>query len=353
MNKREWNQDLLEQVAAYAESGPDELSRMANISALLYERFKWHWVGFYRVVGDELVLGPFQGPAACSRIAFGKGVCGTAWKEGKTLIVPDVDAFPGHIACSALSRSEIVVPVTDRGVVTAVLDIDSTLPDDFDDNDRVFLEQVACEARPVRSALERYVTGQILPRYDRFDKGHDRSHVQRVIEDALSLASRYRVNPEIIYCAAACHDLGLAEDRSTHHLVSGRMIREDAKLRNWFTPSQIETIARAAEDHRASLDHEPRDLYGKIIAEADRQIDAMTVIRRTVQFGLDHEPGLDREGQWQRCHAHLMEKYAEGGYLKLWIPESPNAGRLQQLRELIRDTARLRALFDSFYDQFS
>ena len=353
MNKHDWSRTLMDQVAAYAETGPDELSRMANLSALLYAQFHWHWVGFYRVVGDELVLGPFQGPAACSRIGYGKGVCGTAWKERKTLIVPDVDAFPGHIACSALSRSEIVVPVIHRGVVTAVLDIDSTDKDAFDENDRTYLEQVANEARPLRSSLEQYVNEQIIPRYDHFDKGHDRSHVLRVIDDALQLATRYAVNPELIYCAAACHDLGLAEDRKTHHLVSGRIIREDSRLRNWFSPSQIECIARAAEDHRASLGHEPRDIYGKIIAEADRQIDAETVIRRTVQFGLEHEPGLDREGQWQRCCDHLHEKYAEGGYLKLWIPESPNAARLQELRVLIRDRGRLRELFERFYDLYA
>ena len=353
MSKRDWNQSLLEQVAAYAAAGPDELSRMANISALLYKEFAWHWVGFYRVVDGELVLGPFQGPAACSRIAFGKGVCGTAWKEKKTLIVPDVDAFPGHIACSALSRSEIVVPVIDRGSVTAVLDIDSVQKDEFDERDREFLERIASEARPVRSSLERYITQEIIPRYDHFDQGHDRRHVLRVIDDALALSARYRINPEIVYCAAACHDLGLAEDRKTHHLVSGRIIREDTNLRNWFSAKQIETIAQATEDHRASLDREPRDIYGKIIAEADRQIDVQTVVRRTVQFGLDHEPGLDREGQWQRCHAPRMEKYAEGGYLRLWIPESPNAARLEELRELIRDSARLRALFDRYYDQFA
>ena len=353
MIKHDWTQGLMDQVAAYAESGPDALSRMANLSALLYAQFHWHWVGFYRVAGDELVLGPFQGPAACSRIAYGKGVCGSAWKEKRTLIVPDVDAFPGHIACSALSRSEIVVPVIDRGVVTAVLDIDSTEKDAFDETDRDYLERIADEARPVRSALERYIRNQIIPRYDAFDMGHGRNHVLRVIDDALNLATRYAVNPEIVFCAAACHDLGLSEDRKTHHLVSGRIIREDTSLRNWFSASQIECIARAAEDHRASLDHEPRDIYGKIIAEADRQIDAETVIRRTVQFGLDHYPELDRENQWKRCLDHLLEKYAEGGYLRLWIPESPNAARLEELRALIRDQERLRGLFDRYYDQYA
>ncbi|MBK8498327.1 MAG: GAF domain-containing protein [Flavobacteriales bacterium] len=123
----------------------DIIAAMANFSALLKEAFGWHWVGFYRVVGAELVLGPFQGPVACVRIGFGKGVCGTAWQEERTLVVPDVERFPGHIACSALTRSEIVVPIRDRdGRVAAVLDIDSILPDDFDAIDAHALE-VLCE----------------------------------------------------------------------------------------------------------------------------------------------------------------------------------------------------------------
>lgn len=131
-----------ERVAAYDALGPqmrellaeerDLIAAMANFSALLHDTFGWHWIGFYRVAGAELVLGPFQGPVACSRIGFGKGVCGTAWKEERTVVVPDVEAFPGHIACSPHSRSEIVVPIRDHdGRVAAVLDIDSAVPDDF------------------------------------------------------------------------------------------------------------------------------------------------------------------------------------------------------------------------------
>lgn len=123
---------LLPQVRALIEGETDAIAAMANLSAAVQETFRWHWVGFYRVVGNELVLGPFQGPIACTRIALGKGVCGTAWKEDRVLMVPDVDLFPGHIACSALSRSEIVVPIHDRqGRVVAVFDIDSSALDDF------------------------------------------------------------------------------------------------------------------------------------------------------------------------------------------------------------------------------
>ena len=121
----------------------DPVARMATAAAMIYERMQFFWVGFYRVDGDHLVLGPFQGPAACLRIGYGKGVCGTAWARGETVVVPDVEAFPGHIACSSRSRSEIVVPVFSGGTVTAVLDIDSTELETFDHFDAAFLEIIA------------------------------------------------------------------------------------------------------------------------------------------------------------------------------------------------------------------
>ncbi len=139
---------LYAQIRSLLDSEDDLISNMANISSMIHHTFGFWWTGFYRVSGDELVLGPFQGPLACSRIRFGKGVCGTAWKEARTVIVPDVDKFPGHIACSSASRSEIVVPVYDRsGIVTAVLDIDSTDLGTFDDTDKEWLEKIAAELK--------------------------------------------------------------------------------------------------------------------------------------------------------------------------------------------------------------
>ena len=199
------------------------------------------------------------------------------------------------------------------------------------------------------ASLQAYVEAEILPRYDAFDKAHRRPHVERVIRDALALTAFYPVDREMVYAAAAFHDTGLCEGRDTHHLVSGRIIREDPELPRWFSPDRIETVAQAAEDHRASLDHEPRSIYGRIIAEADRQIEPETIIRRTVQFGLSHYPELEREGHWERTLEHLHEKYAEGGYLRLWIPESPNAAKLAELRRVIADEARLRVLFERFF----
>jgi L-methionine (R)-S-oxide reductase len=141
---------LIPQVEALLDGETDLIAAMANVAAAIHGTFGWHWVGFYRVVGQELVLGPFQGPVACARIPYGKGVCGTAWKEDRTLVVPDVDLFPGHIACSALSRSEVVVPIHDRtGTVVAVLDIDSSLPDDLSPADAAFLERICRSLAPI------------------------------------------------------------------------------------------------------------------------------------------------------------------------------------------------------------
>ncbi len=142
-SKKELYENLIPQIAALIEGETDVIANMANVSACLKDTFNFWWVGFYRVLGDALVLGPFQGPLACTRISKGKGVCGTAWQQAKTVIVPDVDAFPGHIACSSLTKSEIVVPIINKGVVTAVLDIDSEKADNFDETDKFYLEKMA------------------------------------------------------------------------------------------------------------------------------------------------------------------------------------------------------------------
>ena len=199
--------------------------------------------------------------------------------------------------------------------------------------------------------LKAFVEADIIPRYAAFDAAHREDHARSVIARALDLAVHYPVDINLVYAAAACHDLGLAADRKTHHLESGRIIREMPELHRWFSREQIETVAQAAEDHRASSDHAPRSLTGRIVAEADRLIDPQQIIRRTIQYGLSHYPELDREGHWQRTLDHLHEKYDYGGYLRLWIPESPNAARLEELRGIIRDKGRLRALFERIYTE--
>lgn len=201
----------------------------------------------------------------------------------------------------------------------------------------------------IRESLKDYIEGEVIPCYASFDKAHSEDHARMVIDRALAMGKAYDIDEEMLYTAAACHDLGLAVDRKTHHLESGKAIRANARLKEWFTEEQIETIAQAAEDHRASATTPPRSIYGALVAEADRMIEPITIIRRTVQFGFAHYPDLDKEGHWQRTLEHLNEKYAEGGYLHLLIPGSPNEKPLAELRAIIHDTARLREIFETIF----
>ena len=203
----------------------------------------------------------------------------------------------------------------------------------------------------VNPTIIAYIKQEILPRYEHFDAAHQRNHANEVIERSLALAKHYDVDENMVYVIAAYHDTGLCEGRDTHHLVSGRIIREDKKLRDWFSENQIETMAQAAEDHRASSGHEPRSIYGKIVAEADRLISPEKVIRRTIQFTQDHFPDYDKEQQYQRFREHLLEKYSDTGYLRLWIPESDNATRLEELRIIIRDEEKMRKAFDQTFEK--
>ena len=203
----------------------------------------------------------------------------------------------------------------------------------------------------IQSQLKSYIEQEILPSYDHFDAAHQRNHAEEVIARSLALAKYYDVDENMVYTIAAYHDTGLCEGRDMHHLVSGRIIRKDRKLRDWFSEEQIETMAQAAEDHRASSGHEPRSIYGKIVAEADRLITPEKVIRRTIQFGLDHYPELDKEGQYRRFREHLLEKYSDTGYLRLWLPESENAPRLEELRKIIRDERKMCEAFEQTYEK--
>lgn len=206
----------------------------------------------------------------------------------------------------------------------------------------------------VQAALKEYAECELLPCYDHFDAAHRRDHIERVMAQSMELAGHYpELNRDMVYTVAVYHDLGICEGRERHHLVSGELMRADKELSRWFSPDEIETMAQAVEDHRASSDHDPRSLYGCIVAEADRDIESLSIVRRTVQYGLDHYPTLTREEHWQRTLRHLEEKYAPGGYLKLYIPESRNAVQMEKLHALIADRPRLREIFLSTYQQLN
>lgn len=201
----------------------------------------------------------------------------------------------------------------------------------------------------IPETLSTYVEHNIIPQYASFDKAHQVDHARKVIEESLKLATYYDVNYRMSYVIAAYHDLGLCEGRELHHLVSGRMLLTDKELSRWFTQEELLIMKEAIEDHRASNAQSPRSIYGKIVAEADRIIDPQITLRRTVQYGLSNYPEMDKEQQYERFLSHLTKKYAEGGYLKLWIPESDNAKQLIELRRLITDKEALRAVFNRLY----
>ncbi|MFT0260281.1 HD domain-containing protein [Bacteroides faecis] len=198
-----------------------------------------------------------------------------------------------------------------------------------------------------------HIRERIIPQYVNFDKAHRIDHVEKVIEESMKLALHYEVNSAMVYTIAAYHDLGLCEGREFHHIVSGKILFADETLWQWFTDDQMLQMKEAIEDHRASNKQAPRSIYGKIVAEADRIIDPEITLRRTVQYGLSHYPEMDKERQYERFRKHLADKYAEGGYLKLWIPQSDNAGRLAELRQLITNEERIRRVFDQLYEEES
>lgn len=203
----------------------------------------------------------------------------------------------------------------------------------------------------IREELKAYIEREILSRYDSFDAAHRRDHVDVVVNRSVELAERLGADVEMAYVIAAYHDTGLAVGREVHHIESKRMLLADSVLRRWFTEEDIATMGDAVEDHRASSKQPPRTIYGRIVAEADRLIEPRTILRRTVQFTLTHHPDLDKEEGYARLVEHMREKYDYGGYLRLWIEESENAQRLEELRRIIADKDLLRRLYEEIYSE--
>ena len=199
--------------------------------------------------------------------------------------------------------------------------------------------------------LVEFVETQILPQYAAFDKAHNMEHVTRVIRRSLDLARKTGADLDMAYVIAAYHDLGLSGPRAIHHLTSGKILLADARLKRWFSTDQLTMMKEAVEDHRASASRAPRSIYGKIVAEADRDIDPETVIRRTIQYGLSNYPQLDKEGHWQRFMQHMDEKYSVNGYIRLWIQGSENERKLNDLRKLITAPNEMRQIFDKIFTE--
>lgn len=207
-------------------------------------------------------------------------------------------------------------------------------------------------AMTVTPYITDYVEREIIPRYATFDRAHREDHVRMVIRQSLRLAQHMpTLNADMVCVIAAFHDLGLAYGRENHHRDSRKILESDAFVKGHFTPDQIRIMGEAVEDHRASAGHRPRSAYGLIVAEADRHIDPETIIRRTVQYGLAHYPGLDRDGHRRRTMQHLREKYGPDGYLRVWLPFSDNARNLRRLHALLADSNRINEIFERIFDE--
>lgn len=198
--------------------------------------------------------------------------------------------------------------------------------------------------------LMEFVERQILPRYADFGKSHGLYHVTRVINNIIPLARKVGADINMAYVIAAYHDLGMEGPRAIHHITSGKILVADARLKRWFSAEQIKIMREAVEDHRASASHAPRSIYGKLVAEADRDIEPEVVFTRAIEFGIEKEPGKDKEWHWNRFVSHMENKYSINGYIKLWIPNSPNEQRLKELRAIIADKNRLRQQFDRIWE---
>lgn len=197
--------------------------------------------------------------------------------------------------------------------------------------------------------LVEFIETQILPRYASFDRAHNLEHVTRVIRRSLLLSEQTGADVDMVYTIAAYHDLGMEGPRAIHHITGGKILAQDVRLKHWFSAEKIKIMKEAVEDHRASASRAPRSLYGKIVAEADRDIVPEQVFRRTVQFGLSNYPELSKEEHWKRFRDHMDQKYSANGYIRLWIPGSPNEKSLKAIRDIIANEAELRQQFERYF----
>lgn len=198
--------------------------------------------------------------------------------------------------------------------------------------------------------LEIYLLNKVLPKYCNYDSAHNEEHIKSVVSNSFEIAKEYDVDLKMIYTIAIYHDLGLKYGRDDHHLTSAKELLSDENLLEWFNEEQLEIMARAIEDHRASNDYRPRSIYGLIISEADRCLDADTVISRTVAYGLTKYNNLSKQEHYDRVRHHLVDKYGENGYLKLWLKTSLNERRLLALRTIINNDEELRLKFNYYYE---
>ena len=197
--------------------------------------------------------------------------------------------------------------------------------------------------------LIQFIETNILPRYNSFGKSHGLQHVSRVIKASITLANQIGANVDMAYVIAAYHDLGMSGPRAVHHLTGGRILNADSRLKKWFSTVQIKIMKEAVEDHRASASRAPRSIYGKIVAEADKDLSPDVVFTRAIQYGIENYPLLDEEQQWKRFVQHMNEKYSARGYIHSWIPSSSNAENLKKIQNIIEQREKLHQIFKNIY----
>ena len=203
----------------------------------------------------------------------------------------------------------------------------------------------------LNESLLSYLHEKIIPIYQSFDSAHQVDHVNQVIKDALKIASDYDVGLNMVYTVACYHDIGIQFGRGNHHITGGLFLYNDTELKRFFTEEERIIMKEAVEDHRASNDHEPRSIYGKIIAEADRQITYETICKRTIQFGFKHYPHLSMDEMLHRAMMHIEEKYGPNGYLKLWLKTKRNEEGLKKIHESLKDREKMKAFLEDIYFQ--
>jgi uncharacterized protein len=201
----------------------------------------------------------------------------------------------------------------------------------------------------MNTSLKTYLNHQIIPIYDGFDSAHQSDHVKKVIFVSLEIAKDYEVNTDMVYTIACYHDIGMQFGRDQHHLTGGLFLYKDLELKTYFDEKQIIIMKEAVEDHRASNDDEPRTIYGKIIAEADRDIDIEIVCTRTVQFGFKHYPHLSVDEHIDRAYAHIVDKYGPDGYLKLWLHTKHNQKGLKEIHKKLKNEDEMKAYIKNIY----
>ncbi|MDL2236165.1 HD domain-containing protein [Christensenellaceae bacterium OttesenSCG-928-L17] len=204
---------------------------------------------------------------------------------------------------------------------------------------------------PVTPEIAEYIQENIVPKYAQFDKAHDLSHIRKVLQNSLSIAACYDVDINKVYVIAAYHDVGLSQGRDKHEKTSAAFLLADRKLKEWFSENDLTLMAEAVEDHRASNPLEPRSVYGKIISEADRDISYMTVLRRTILYGLHHCPNYTVEEHFERTYTHIQNKYGANGYLKLWLDTDMNRRNLQEIRGKLASPEKFRIDFETVFAQ--